>query len=282
MSLRSGLIRSLGSAALLGFFPASIPPLAAQSAPLPLFRLQNRSCLPARLSVPQSHSIKNFLPVDLDGDGDPDLLSWAFPGNPVFWNDGNGSFREGGGIPVEGLKKEYILAAVSGDVDRDGDPDLVAASGWALTILKNEGPRGFPSSSVSHIKGSPLVTGPLLLFDADGDGDLDAAAGGNSFFFINDGKGNFKKIESSGINPPPVPAWGLTIGDIDKDGRDDIIVGYGTEERKTDIWGRKVPTQGKVNGGAWIKVWCPRPADWYLKSRAGEIAEDIETLLESK
>lgn len=216
--------RFLRLGVFLGFLGAFLPSPAAQSAPLPLLRYQDRSYLPDGLSVPRNPFTKKFIFADLDGDGDQDLLSWALPGNPVFWNDGNGSFREGGGLPLDGLKKEYIVAAASGDVDRDGDPDFVVASYWALTVLKNEGKQGFPLSSVRHFKGSVLVTGPLRLFDADGDGDLDALTGGDSLLFLNDGKGNFQDVSAARFSPFSKDSYPQAVLDADGDGDLDLLV----------------------------------------------------------
>jgi hypothetical protein len=237
-----------------------------------------------------------IIATDVNNDGHADIAAstggpwWEYgrKGDPVWMGDGKGNFKNASiGIRQDGSGVDWGVAA--GDVNGDGNIDLAFASGGTFGT-------NAPGLQLYFGNGNgiwkPIEKGFDIGFctgvgfgDLNGDGKVDlvaAESGGMIAIFRGDGKGNFEKIESSGVNPPPVPAWGLTIGDIDKDGLDDIIVGYGTKERKIDIWGQAVPMQGKVNGGAWVKVWCPRPADWSLKNRAGEIAEDIETLLESK
>ena len=72
--------------------------------------------------------------VDLDGDGDLDIVATSEPNGAIqginrqFINDGTGSFAS---TPFPALR-EYSRAAAVGDVDGDGDPDVVVGNrGWS-------------------------------------------------------------------------------------------------------------------------------------------------------
>jgi hypothetical protein len=90
----------------------------------------------------------------------------------VFLNDGNGTFAMAGApYPVGDERDPWWI--VLGDVDGDGDVDIVVTSAYAseIHVLRNEG------------NGQFTVEGPLTfapggadasaLGDLDGDGDLD-------------------------------------------------------------------------------------------------------------
>ncbi len=80
--------------------------------------------------------------VDLDRDGDLDLVVWQRPMLTVLLNNGNGAFAPGGTAAIRGQPMQ--LAA--GDFDGDGDDDLVALGRIGvravLQVYRNDGDSG--------------------------------------------------------------------------------------------------------------------------------------------
>ncbi|MFO0837944.1 MAG: VCBS repeat-containing protein [Phycisphaerae bacterium] len=117
--------------------------------------------------------------VDLDGDGDLDAIVATTETNPAIgalsWlaNDGAGTF----GASLQLAARGGITDIAAGDLDRDGDADLVAVGRSGSPVVRNDGAAGF---SVSWLAG--LTTGnfcesvgprTLALADMDSDGVLD-------------------------------------------------------------------------------------------------------------
>lgn len=169
--------------------------------------------------------------ADLDGDGDRDLAVGGI--GPLFntseiallVNNGAGSFTVAGS--VQAPTTEYIGAPLvaAGDLDGDGDPDLVAAgSSQSHVVLLNQGSLTF--TQASYIGGFGSVN--LTLADHDGDADLDlysatqgSSATGDVSYFVNQGDGTFAPaaiIESS-LQPQDI-----AVADFTGDGRMDIAV----------------------------------------------------------
>ena len=139
--------------------------------------------------IPQNSG--GHLPVfgDIDGDGDNDLVllnSSSGASTEIFLNDGNGNFTNSGQrlIPA-GSAQDAAL----GDVDGDGDLDLVVAhsGGRSDRLFLNDGNGEFglfidsPSrSGLSLPNGTvfQLDSEAIALGDVDGDGDLDIVIGG--------------------------------------------------------------------------------------------------------
>ncbi|MCA8980734.1 MAG: CRTAC1 family protein [Planctomycetes bacterium] len=161
----------------------------------------NRSGRPEKATILEANGAGVAL-FDLGGDGDLDIVFaqglpsldalTTGPGADlaIYENDGRGNFRR---LPGPGLSGWWTGLA-AGDVDNDGDTDLVAGGFGALRVLWQEdgklvpGPDliGLPpyDEDAALVPGRPRAAGKppawitsLALFDSNGDGALDLYVG---------------------------------------------------------------------------------------------------------
>jgi hypothetical protein len=123
---------------------------------------------------------------------------------------------------------ETTANASLGDLDGDGDLDIVLAKGrhWPLVdlVLLNDGRGGFDDRHPLGTAAERTYTAALA--DLDGDGDLDLAVGNDrpdeKRVYFNDGRGRFQPAGTFGRS-----TWAtrnVTLADLDGDRRPDIIV----------------------------------------------------------
>ena len=128
---------------------------------------------------------------------------------------------------ILGTYKERTASVSSGDIDGDGDVDILVANGrhWPgqNRIFFNNG-RGIFTVE-TNLGTQKSTTYATELADLDGDGDLDIAVGNDmapNYIFLNDGKGVFTKSTSFGEDY--ASTRNLTLSDIDSDGDIDILI----------------------------------------------------------
>ena len=125
---------------------------------------------------------RHALWLDLEGDGDGDLALADRKNVVRILRNDQGTFVELAGVPVS-FGGGFRLAA--GDLDRDGDPDLVACSrgvkrrqglGGCVVLLNDVRNASGPAFTLRRFAPDVLPPTPSLvplLVDPDGDGDLD-------------------------------------------------------------------------------------------------------------
>ena len=167
-------------------------------------------------------SVRSVGVIDLDGDGDGDILTTNRIGNYItlFRNDGSGVFAA----------YETLETGVSGetgnvitDVNNDGIPDVIVgglfSSQFAIMIGDGNGSLTF-SSSIS-VGGSPWMLG---VGDVNGDGDADVVSANSSSNNVTvafgDGAGGFISDTTYLAGLFPIA---IDLGDIDGDGDLDMV-----------------------------------------------------------
>ena len=107
-------------------------------------------------------------------------------------------------------------AMVLGELDADGDLDVIVRGDGLLLLLRNRGNATFEDAEALDTNGVPV------LGDVDGDGDLDIADGKQ--LLLNDGQGHFV--------PGPAAQGCVALGDVDGDGDLDCLANVGYTAQK--------------------------------------------------
>ena len=161
---------------------------------------------------------------DFDNDGDLDAFICNHNGpnnynpNQLLLNDGTGNFTDSG----QEIGRAISTTAVSGDVDNDGDIDVIVGNIFDNNnyLWLNDSLGQFTYGQTLDING-----GGVDLKDIDGDGDLDAFIArysGDNHIWLNDGNGNFTKEPTAIGNI--TESWGIALGDLDGDGDIDAFI----------------------------------------------------------
>lgn len=193
---------------------------------------------------------ERFMPVDVDGDGDPDLLTFTGDEARLWTNDGTGNFAPASTLPVGVRDADAVNEAIS-DLNADGMPDIVGVRspgvlGWAPVAQQGSAYFTEISRSFDQVKG-------LAIGDADMDGTPDL------LFASTSRAGWFDVVGSTDIVPPNTLSLltGASELPMDLDGDGDLdahaVTGSGSWALLNDGTGHLVPqpnTGASVLGSA--------------------------------
>jgi hypothetical protein len=173
--------------------------------------------------------VHRFHVVDVNKDGNPDIVfaemhQSATKRVGVYYNGGGGLFWN-----LQVLSKEGSHNIAVGDIDNDGDIDIVGANwslsspdGGAMNLWRNDLNNALSLDGWTYIQADgwvpPDVTFGLAFADLDGDGWTDIVAG--RYWYRNPG-GDLTGTWARTDFGPGIDA--MLVTDVDGDGRPDLI-----------------------------------------------------------
>ena len=160
--------------------------------------------------------------VDLDSDGDKDIVAGGYTADDLNWyeNDGSENFTE---RSID-ANLDGVIGLVVNDIDGDGDLDILATAKEDddVVLYTNNGSQSFTKSVID----SDLVGAQNIgCSDLNDDGYMDVIATGAEsnkvIWYRNDGSLNFtENIIDDTIDGP----LRFVVKDLDEDGDKDIII----------------------------------------------------------
>lgn len=211
--------------------------------------------------------------ADFDGDGLLDVavahdryIEYASSA-AVLLNDGENGFES----PITIQLDVGTQAIAAGDIDGDGDPDLVVAHLTnKCTVIENEGAAFLPGPVINGIaSGAPPCLSPaVVLAEVDNDGDLDLLfsnidSGGQNQpgavgLWRNDGAGAFGPAQTLNFGLYTNGGVDISVTDLNDDGWPDVVAatdwsGYWFT-RLGDGAGEFLPARGVRSGQSPVRV----------------------------
>ncbi len=194
--------------------------------------------------VRHAFSIDPLIVQDLDGDGTPEIL--LIGANEILRFEAPGGFRSS---PLRTGPPRPVAAAVLGDLDGDGQADLLVATLAGLEFVAGTPSGTFPGPARTAWSFPPDVRHPQALAcgDVDRDGDLDvflaqyrtpydggsmptpfhdARDGYPAYLLLNDGRGRFRDVTAgSGLEAKRRRrTYAASFADLDGDACLDLVV----------------------------------------------------------
>ena len=190
------------------------------------------------LSLPGSRSATGPMAIaDVDGDGDQDLFvggraipaRYPEPADSRLFLNVNGGLKHDTANARAMEKLGLVSGAVFGDLDGDGDADLVLALEWGpIRVLRNDAGKFTDATQELGLDSHKGWWNSVALGDLDTDGRLDIIAGN---------WGLNSKYEHAYSDKQPLR---MAYGDFDKNGVVDIV-----EYHFDKLTGKMVPERGR-------------------------------------
>ncbi|MBF0188290.1 MAG: VCBS repeat-containing protein, partial [Magnetococcales bacterium] len=169
-------------------------------------------------------SVDRVIVIDMDGDGDKDVVSASQDNHSIYWHKNNGS--QSFTTQTASTTATSVESITITDLDGDGDKDILYTSinsGNGVYWLKNDGNQNFTTQTISTTAVYPYS---VVVADMDGDGDKDIVAAYDAqddqvVWLQNDGSQNF--TETVLFSSSTMTTNHVKVGDMDNDGDMDIV-----------------------------------------------------------
>jgi uncharacterized repeat protein (TIGR01451 family) len=145
-----------------------------------------------------ANSAYSVYSADIDGDGDEDVLSASDIDDKIAWYenlDGLGNF---GAEQIISTDADGARAVTAGDLDNDGDMDVISASegdGKIAWYENQNGLGGFSSQKIISL--DVEFAKSVFTIDIDNDGDMDVISSGSDKIIIHENLGIINQISGT-------------------------------------------------------------------------------------
>ena len=212
--------------------------------------------------------------VDIDGDGDTDVLSAATPGgysqNVVLFSRNMNGTGEVWDTKVISTTASDVRSVYGADIDGDGDVDVLSASGDNKVILyenlDGEG-ASWEERVVSSAAGDPFY---VRIADIDSDGDFDilsASRGDNKIVWYENVGNTTGPWLSHSISTSTPKALSIVAGDFNGDGLIDVL--SASFDSNTVAWHENVDS-----GSSWVEHYICTNSDGVHEAVAADLDGD--------